>query len=123
LAREHRVVVKTLPPEEGLRVTVRVPEGDGTVLEGVTDASGSWSVLHDMDPDTPCALVLERDGVEVVRCNGFLSRLNPMEVLMTNPTKRTENELHRRWRKAYRDQKKRGVQSPDPESVARQAFS
>jgi hypothetical protein len=103
-------------------VSIRLQEDDSILLQGVTDASGCWQAWHNFDPDTPIALVLSNSEKELIRCRVPLHAINPMECMMTKPPKRSHDEIHKLWRKKYREMKAKGIANPDPEAVGRQAF-
>lgn len=117
------------PAKPGLNIRiVRREEGSEvegeTLFSGVLDSGGSWHKKYtNIDENTLVTMVLhEDDGTELVRWRGILRTLNPMECFMTNPVKRSEAELHKRWRQKYREMKASGVKHPDPDAVARAAF-
>jgi hypothetical protein len=82
-----------------------------------------WECEHDLALDIIVALVLTNDdGKELIRCRVPLGALNPMECMMRLPPKLSNDELHKRWRAQTRKMQRNGVQNPDPEAVARQAY-
>ena len=94
------------------------------IAEGVTNAAGAWVWHHDLDTDASIVLVLTTDeGKELIRCRTLLRNLNPMECMMVVKPKRSEAEIHKLFMDKHAELQKRGVDSPDPEMVARLAFS
>lgn len=99
-------------------------EVGGVVADGVTDASGRWAWDHDLSTDSEIVLVLTRDdGEELIRCRTLLRNLSQMECLMVVKKALTEDQIHRKFMDKHAELQKRGVAAPDPEMVARLAFS
>ena len=123
VAPEHGTVrVTTLPPQADLEVSVRARDGDAPLLIGATDAAGSWTATHSIPAGTQVALVIEDHERERIRCNVLVETLEQMECLLIERAARTQDQIHAAWRKAYRDQKARGIGHPDPDAVAREAY-
>ena len=97
---------------------------DGSVLfVGETNHSGVWNEQTLVDGNTPITLVLtDEDGKDVITCNVPLKALNPMDCMWKSVPQLSNDEVHKRFRKKYREMQSRGIKNPDPEMVARQAF-
>ncbi len=123
-------IITLNPAKPGLNLRI-VRRENGSEVEGETlfsdvlDSGGTWRKEYiDLDEDTLVTMVLsEDDGEELIRWRGILRTLNLMECFMTNPEKLSEPELHKRWRKKYREMKASGVKQPAPDDVARAAFT
>lgn len=126
MAPQHRIVVTTRNPvSPGLVVkVVRFDDESDVLVEGVLDSGGAFRAEVDADKDTIVFLLLiDDEGEERIRCRVPLHALNPMECFMTNPEKLSVDEAHKRFMAAHRRLKLAGVENPDPDAVARMAFT
>lgn len=132
MGNQHGVIKITTinPAKPGLNIRI-VRRTDGSEIEGETlfsgvlNAGGAWYRKYtDLDQNTLVTMVLSEDGGnELIRWRGVLRSLNPMECFMTNPEKISVDEAHKRFMAKHREMKRHGVSNPDPDAVARAAFT
>lgn len=124
MEHQHRTIgVTTIPPAGGFQIKVLSRDRESVLFLGETNPAGKWSEQTEVDGNTEITLVLtDADGKDVIVCNTFLKNLNPMDCLWKSIPKLSNDEVHKRFRKKYRQMQAKGIKNPDPEMVARQAF-
>jgi len=111
------------PVMPGLRIRIILAEDpDEVYLDDVLNAGGAYSGEIDAPDDIVVLQLTDDEGELLIQCRVPVASLSPMECFMTNPPKLNADELHKRWRKKYREMQSNGIKKPDPEAVARAAF-
>ena len=123
---KHTVKVTTINPAMPGLICRVVESGneDNVLVDAVLDSGGSYFEEVEADRDIVVALLLiDDEGEELIRCRVPIGALSPvMECFMTNPKRLTADQAHKNWRAKYREMKRRGIENPDPDDVARAAF-